>query len=379
MSAVLDHYTTGSMRLSEGLNAIKLQQHISNQKDENLEELFESVESELSSETSESVDFFYDTKLTFPAELALGKLYGEARSELPEKYSLTKCGVETGIKGMLNPIGENDSRNIRTENEHQNVLDNVSRAEEFTDLVIGLLVEGDMRDAIQDDEYCDFETDAQIEGAHLAETAQETLFKELQPQLENYPAEVKEAYEKAVNSGMSHQQEDKDFRRMFEEAQENPDEAEDIVKPYRNGNIDASFSLDWSGTDLPFFGSQYERVGVLYDGMFEMYDQAELETEGDFKRSVVLSTIGAQIWLDDVDDLNEDWENGQLTPVTAEILTSQTKEQAYSNIVSMKNQYLDAAREYAVKSKSDLASISIEYINRRGEELNLKSRIRSIE
>jgi hypothetical protein len=165
---------------------------------------------------------------------------------------------------------------------------------------------------------------------------------------------------------------------MFEDARENPEDAEEIIRPYRSGETESRFSLDWSEVKMPFFASQYERVGVLYDSMFEMYEEAGFSIDDDFKRSMVLSTIGAQIWLDDVDDLEEDWNNGQLTPVTAEVLSSETGEEAYENIVSMKDEYLDAAREYAVKSDSDLASIGIEYIDKRGEQLDLKGEIEKI-
>jgi hypothetical protein len=377
--AVLGHYGRGEMSLAEGKNAIDLNLHIKDRKEDFMQELFDDVAAEIGERAGEEdVDFSYDTKLTFPAEITLGKIYEEAQAQLPGDYDALNREAGTLLEKKFASEEKVQDKRERIENEHEAELLRVEEGEVFTDLVMGLLVEGDMRDAIHDEEYEDFETDSSMDDAEVAEIAQQTLLEELQPRLDEYPEEVRDAYGRAVDLSMGHQEEDEEFRRMFEEARENPGDAEEIIEPYRSGDTESRFSLDWSEVNMPFFASQYERVGVLYDGMFEMYEEAGFSIDDDFKRSMVLSTIGAQIWLDDVDDLEEDWNNGQLTPVTAEVLTSETGEEAYENIVSMKDEYLDAAREYAVKSDSDLASIGIEYIDKRGEQLDLKGEIEKI-
>jgi hypothetical protein len=380
VKAILDHYGRGSMSLGEGKNAIDLKSHIDERKEDFMQELFEDVSEAIKDDTGEKdVSFTYDTKLTFPAELTLGKIYEEAQQQLPDDYDVMNREVERDIlKKIAGPLkkGKNGrTRKKRIEEEQEAQLMRLREGEAFTDLVMGLLVEGDMRDAIHDEEYEDFETDSELESPEVAETAQETLLKELQTQLEEYPEGVREAYEKAVDLSMEHQDEDEQFREMYQDARENPADAEEIIEPYRNGSTESRFTLDWSNTDMPFFASQYERVGVLYEGMFEMYEEAGFDLDEDFRRSLVLSTIGAQIWLDDVDDLAEDWENSQLTPVTAELLYSDSDEEAYENIVSLKGRYLDAARDYAERSGSHLAGIGIEYIDRRGDELDLEQQI----
>jgi hypothetical protein len=377
--AVLGHYGRGEMSLAEGKNAIELNLHIEDRKEDFMQELFDEVAAEIGERSGEEdVDFSYDTKLTFPVELTLGKIYEEAQENLPADYDVLDGEAGTFLERRFASDEKLRKRRERIEKEYEAEILRVREGEVFTDLVMGLLVEGDMRDAIQDDEYGDFETNASIEDEEVAEIAQRTLLEELQPGIEEYPEGVRDAYEKAFDLSMSHQKKDKEFRRMFKDARENPEDAEEIIRPYRDGETESRFSLDWSEVNMPFFASQYERVGVLYDSMFEGYEEAGFPIDDDFRRSMVLSTIGAQIWLDDVDDLEEDWKNGQLTPVTAEVLTSETGEEAYENIVTMKDEYLDAAREYAVKSDSDLASIGIEYIDKRGEQLDLKGEIEKI-
>ena len=334
LRAVATYYSHGDMSLRDGLNAVRVQLDAADSKDEYLSELFEDVEDELSSKTGSREEFDYETKLTFPVEITMGRL--------------------------------------ETQNSQQG-------SEEFSRLLMGLLVEGDMRDAVKDEEYGDFETDAEMPAETIAETAQQTVLDELQQDLSEYPEGVRDAYEEAVEQSMNHQEEDREFRKLFRDAREQPDQAEQILEPYRDVDTESRFSIDWNDTELPFFGSQYERVGVLYDGMFEMYDEAGFEIDDNFRRSMILSTIGAQIWLDDVDDLEDDWREGQLTPVTATMLHQRDSDAAHREINQMKSSYLDEARRYAERSESDLAGIAIDYIDIRGEGYDLKEDLERLE
>lgn len=383
LRAISGYYGNGEISLAEGKQAIETNLHIEDRKEDFVEKLFIPVEDNLSKEFGEkSADFDYDTKLTFPAEITLGKIYEDARTELPVDYNILKGKAETPIsEKLVNPFPNKKHRRRREERieeKHEDVISGVKAAEEFTDLVIGLLVEGDMRDGINDEEYEDFQTSPALPGNEVAYIAQSTLFEELQPKLEVYDDSVREAYERAVDLSMRHQDEDEDFRELFRRAEKSPDKAESTVEPYKNNTTESRFSLDWSDFELPYFATQYERVGVLYDGMFEMYEEAGIDIGDDFKRSLILSTIGAQIWLDDVDDLKDDWNNTQLTPVNAEILEADTAKQAYEEITSIKDQYLDTAREYASRSGSHLAGIGIEYIDREGQSLGLEEGIKDV-
>lgn len=382
LRAVSGHYADSDMSAGEGREAIGIQLHVEDRKEDFLEEIFGWVEEELEREfDSENVSFSYDTKLTFPAELALGYVYENASPNLPSGYSILTRQPGSLTDRFVEPIEDKKHRRRekeRIEGDHEQLLEEVERAEELTDLVIGLLIEGDMRDALHDEEYEDFVTRPSLPGRTVAETAKETLQENLKPRLDGYPGEVEKAYEEAVELSMEHQREDQEFREMFERARDSSGGEKEILSPYRDADTRFPFSLDWTGTELPYFVSQYERVGVLYDGMFEMYDRAGIDIEDDFKRSIVLATIGAQIWLDDVDDLLEDWKNSQLTPVTAEILSSGSGEETYQTIVSLKDEYLDTARFYARSSNSDLAGIGIEYIDLKGGESNLEEEVSSL-
>jgi hypothetical protein len=94
----------------------------------------------------------------------------------------------------------------------------------------------------------------------------------------------------------------------------------------------------------------------------EMYGEVGLDVDDAFRRSIVLAIIGAQVWLDDVDDFDDDWAEGQLTPVTAEYVLAGSEETAYDRVIDVTDRYMARARQYAARSESTLVGIAIEYI-----------------
>jgi nucleotide-binding universal stress UspA family protein len=101
--------------------------------------------------------------------------------------------------------------------------------------------------------------------------------------------------------------------------------------------------------------------------MLDAYRGIGFEIPDAFGTSIVLAIIGAQIWLDDVDDYRDDVAEGQLTPVTAEYVLAGDDATAYENVVSITERYLDLARAHAEAAGSPLNGIAIEYILRSGE------------
>jgi hypothetical protein len=143
---------------------------------------------------------------------------------------------------------------------------------------------------------------------------------------------------------------------------------EKIKTEYKYAQFDSTPEvLPEKERNWPYCRTQYERVGVIYDGMIEMFRAAGIDIEPEFKHAVVLAIIGAQIWLDDIDDFSADMEEGQLTPVTAEYLIQDSDSEAYENIVEISQQYLDRAVEESVRSNSHLTGIATEYIYLSGD------------
>jgi hypothetical protein len=284
--------------------------------------------------------FRYETKLTLPVELTLGYCYRRADGE--------------------------------TERAH---------ARDVAELVTEALLDGDMRDAINDEEYGDFELAAEggdPDPPEVARVAQRRLRERVERRFAEYPDGVQDAYEWAVAVSERHQDEDPRFRELMDAAREGDEAAaERIEAEYKHAAVDAAdYDLGY-GYDaavlgdaeraLPYCRTQYERVGVIYDGMVEMFREAGLPVDEAFKRSVVLAIVGAQVWLDDVDDFEADMADGQLTPVTAEYLVAGDDRAAYETVVDVTTRYLDAAVEHATDSDSPLTGIATEYIYLSGD------------
>jgi hypothetical protein len=297
-----------------------------------IDDAFAEIEGRLAAEFDrEDVSFAYDTKLVLPAQLTLGYQYRH-----------------------------------RDESEHE-------RVEALTRLAIEALVDGDMRDAINDDEFGDFEVDFETDPGdrrRIAELAQSTLQSRVEDGFEDFPGGVRDAYEWAVDVSEAHQAEDERFRGLMGAARgggtEGPSPAEArerIREAYKYVAFEDPpelFSDD--ELELPYFRTQYDRVGVIYDGMLRMYESAGFPVEDAFRQSIVLAIVGAQLWLDDVDDYAADMREGQLTPVTAEYLLADSDRAAYEAAVDISERYLDLAIERATAADSPLTGIATKYI-----------------
>ncbi len=324
--------------------SLQLRSRIDGVIDELIADAFGAVEEAIAEEFDRDfVDFSYDTKLVMPAELTLGYLYRQ--------------------------LDETDH----------------DEAEAVTRLVIEALIDGDMRDAINDDEFEDFEVGFDLgdgDRRRVAEVAQETLQERVDAAFADYPDAVREAYDWAVAVSETHQDEDSYFRDLMAaardgEAADVPTLDGDLTREQARERIREDYKYaDFADPpevftdeerDLPYFKTQYDRVGVIYSGMVEMYREAGLPIEEGFERSIVLAIIGAQVWLDDIDDFEADVREGQLTPVTAEYVLTDDDPAAADAVVTLSKRYLDLAKAHADAVDSPLTGIATEYIYRSGD------------
>ncbi|MEF8881440.1 MAG: hypothetical protein V5A34_02820 [Halapricum sp.] len=351
------------------LGSLRLKSTVDDRTEAMVEDVFTLVESALAEEFGvESVAFDYDTKLIMPAELTLGYLYRQAQRRAdgadPVKNS-------TWAGRVANAVGSGSYRDPPDPTEWDGSPEDpramVDRAEYLTRVVIEALLDGDMRDAVNDSEYEDFEVSLDLdpdEYARVARVAQETLEADLTDHLAALPDDVESVYEWAVDLSEAHQGRDPHFRDLYERARNGDEDATAAIEAeYRDAPFDADTDL-FTGDehDLPYLWTQYARVGVIYDAMIEMYRDVGLPVDTAFKRSIVLAIVGAQIWLDDVDDYWADVEDGQLTPVTAEYLLADADREAARRVQDITEQYLDLARTYATQTESPLTGIATEYI-----------------
>jgi hypothetical protein len=339
LRAVLGYYADSGVF---DYRSLRLKRRVDDVTDDIVRDAFAAVEEAMAAEFDrEFVDFSYDTKLVLPAELTLGYLYRR--------------------------LDDADHR----------------EAEAVTRLVIEALVDGDMRDAINDDEFEDFEVDFPTDdedSRRVAEVAQDTLETRVTAMFDDYPDAVREAYDWAVDISERHQDEDERFRELMAAADgdaidaASADEAlapaearERIRETYKFADFADPPAIFDAELDLPYFKTQYDRVGVIYSGMVEMYREAGLPVEEAFEKSIVLAIVGAQIWLDDIDDFQADMREGQLTPVTAEYLLADTDREAAERVVEISEAYLDLAKDHATAVDSTLTGIATEYIYRSGD------------
>lgn len=307
------------------------------------------------------VTFDYDTRLLLPALLTLGRIH-ELAGDMP----------------LLRSFRDVDE-------------DLVARGRETTEHIVRALLDGDMRDALNDEEYEDFETTVRPRD-RAAELAQATLQAGVEAWFDDpdTPGAVETHYLHAVGLSENHQERDRDYRALLERYHEIRGDGADRARRETLTNTQAggSAAADPAGRegeratiadrirdrykyaepietpalfadelDLPYFATQYERVGVLYEGMLDMYEVDLGVSLGEaFKRSVVLMVIAAQIGLDDVDDYPQD-RREQLTPVTAELaLEGPDGMETVREIVLS---YTDRAADY---SSNHLTGMAIEYI-----------------
>jgi hypothetical protein len=323
-----------------------------------LQEALEAGDLELApGAADEQARFDYDTRLVLPAMLTLGRIHVLA-GDVP-----------------LSRVGRDVDHEF------------VARGRETTRNVVQALLDGDMRDAINDDEYEDFETNLRPRE-RVAELAQQSLQKGVEAwfEREDTPEAVRERYEHAVGVSERHQDEDEAFRDLLDRfhaadgTEEREAVADDIRERYKFADAEAADLFDadpgsdsnagadsntGSGSnadaDLPYFATQYARVGILYEDMLNMYE-ADLGVElGEgFKRAIVLLVVGAQIGLDDTDDYPED-RGTQLTPVTAELNLADDREAGVERLRTIAEAYFERADGWA-DADDHLTRIAIEYV-----------------
>jgi len=344
-------------------DSLSLKSEIDDRTERMLDDVYDRIETALAEEFGRPVEFSYDTKLILPAQLTLGYVY-RAASEDAESDPVGD-DIATGVPPVEDAALDGESPALTPR-------ERVVRAEQMTRLSIEALVDGDMRDAINDAEFEDFEVDfdaSEADRRRVAEIAQATLQDHLDGLLADLPDAVAEAYQWAVDYSEAHQNRDDYFRELMEDAEAGDEAAIEAVRDeYKFADYDeppATLSADEQ--DLPYSKTQYARVGVIYDGMLDLYRLAGLEIDDDFAKAIVLAIIGAQVWLDDVDDYADDRAEGQLTPVTAEYLLRPDDRAAYTHVVDITEQYLDLAKEYATAADSPLTGVAVEYIFRSGE------------
>lgn len=362
--AVFGHYAEGGTLEP---TAIRLQRHVEATVQSIIDDAYDDVEGAIATEFGrESVEFSYDTKLTMPVELTLGHVYRRATTAAPPGVDPVAGERKTDPLSKARRRLANGSAGDAGE-----LVREVRRAEEVAELVIVALLDGDMRDAINDAEFEDFSVDFPIDEGdreRIAEIAQQELEAEVVDQFAQYPDSVREAYDAAVDRSEAHQDRDPHFRDLMEAAEAGVDGAKAALReeykfvPFEEPpDLFADAELD-----LPYLVTQYGRVGVIYHGMVEMFREAGIDLSHPFERSVVLAIIGAQVWLDDVDDFDADLAEGQLTPVTAEYLLADTDAEAYEQVVAVTNDYLDRARDAAHASDAPITGIAVEYIRHAG-------------
>jgi hypothetical protein len=328
LRAVVGYYADAGVFDARSLG---LKRRVDREVDGMIADAFSEVEEAIAGEFGyRFVSFEYDTKLVLPAKLTLGYLY----RDLPESR-------------------------------HDD-------AEVLTRLAVEALIDGDMRDALNDEEFEDFAVDFHTEPGDrriIAEIAQEVLQARVEDKFGDFPAEIREAYDWAVERSEAHQEQDPEFRGMLDRAREGDDTALDEIRDrYKYADFEEPPAvLTDAERELPYIRTQYDRVGVIYDAMVEMYCRAGFEIPDAFRRSIVLAIIGAQIWLDDLDDYEADMQEGQLTPVTAEYLLANSGESARESVVEISESYLARAREQATEANSTLTGIATEYIHRDGD------------
>ena len=418
--AVLGHYAeTGTL----DYRALGLKSRVDDAMEEILAALYGDVEAALCEAFGvDDAEFRYETKLTLPAELTLGYLFRQARSRAEGGYDPV-ADEPAGTGGWLSlptPGGRPDgTAHRRRANRDAAAL--VRDAREMTAFVVAALLDGDMRDAINDDEFEDFvvNLEADVDRRRVATVAQSCLEERVAAGFAEYPDGVRAAYDHAVEVSEAHQAQDERFRALLAAAirddgdtDAGADARTDAGSTTRAGvGADASGNADVGegdddrpdvdGTgaeltpeaareaieaeykhrpmadddhpftdaelDLPYLTTQYDRVGVIYHGMLEMYRHAGFEVEETFERSIVFTIVGAQVWLDDVDDYTDDVAEGQLTPVTAEYVLADSEREAFETVVDVAEAYFDRGRSYAEAADSTLTGLAVEYVLRSGD------------
>ncbi|MFB6094979.1 MAG: hypothetical protein ABEJ71_00820, partial [Halodesulfurarchaeum sp.] len=237
-----------------------------------MDDAFAAVEAELESTHGfEQVDFEYNTKLTLPVELTLAQVYWRAQHGTPSSSEPVRGSANTSIVEYFTLSSHPDrgqGRGDRNEAGAREEPSMVDRAESVARLTTEALLDGDMRDAINDREFDDFqfETRGEIDDIddieELAEISRGILERRVEERFADFPAAVREAYEWAVDHSEGHQDEDADFRALLRRARRGDQDAIDqILDRYKHRQLETNargVSFD-SDVDIPYFATQYER------------------------------------------------------------------------------------------------------------------------
>ena len=374
--AILGYYAeTGRL----DYRALRIKSAVDDTLDRILDEVYGDIETRLEADLGvDDATFEYETKLTLPAELTLGYLYRRALARATGGYDPI-----TDEAGRLAALGRGDP----SAPANREAREYVEMAEAATALIVQALLDGDMRDAINDDEFEDFEVtlvgDPDPDRRTVAECAQSYLQGVVEDAFDRAPDAVRDAYDDAVEISEAHQDRDDHFRDLLGAAldSEEPrssgsrtgsDDGDAAAKTgiedeYKYAPVPDDAPFGERERNLPYLKTQYDRVGVIYKGMLDAYRGVGFDIPDAFGASIILAIIGAQIWLDDVDDYDDDVAEGQLTPVTAEYVLAENDAAAYENVVSITMDYFDLARAHAEAADSPLNGIAIEYIIRSGE------------
>lgn len=281
--------------------------------------------------------FRYDTRLLMPALLTLARLHIRA-GDVP---------LHRRVPGRT-PDRDLVRRSCRT-----------------TGFITRALLDGDLRDALNDEEYEDISTNLEP-PRRVAEIAQDRLETTVEEWLDDpgTPAGVGRQYSHAVTVSESHQQVDDEFGDLLRRYHSVSDEQQETVTAeirdrYKFASPSEPPDLFDEEMELPYFVTQYERVGILYRDMLGMYESdLHLEIDDGFKRAVVLMVVAAQIGMDDTDDYEED-RGSQLTPVTAELVLGPNAGDSVAELRRIVDHYLDGADEYA---PDHLTGVAVEFI-----------------
>ena len=344
--------------------ALRIKSAVDDQLDTILDDVYGDIESAIVTDLGvDDATFRYETKLTLPAELTLGYLYRRALARATSGYDPI-----TDTAGGWAPLGGGDP----SAPANREAREYVEMAEEATALIVQALLDGDMRDAINDDEFEDFEVtvsgDPDPDPRRVAECAQSHLQRVVEDAFDRAPDAVRDAYDEAVDISEAHQEQDDHFRDLLAAALDGDATAKDRIEDeYKFAAVPDDAPFDGAERDLPYLKTQYDRVGVIYKGMLDAYRGVGFEIPEAFGTSIVLAIIGAQIWLDDVDDYHDDVAEGQLTPVTAEYVLVENDDDAYERVVDITMRYFELARDHAAEADSPLNGIAIEYILRSGD------------
>ncbi|PSQ58990.1 hypothetical protein BRD18_04535 [Halobacteriales archaeon SW_7_71_33] len=375
--AALGHYARGG-RLD--VAALRLQSAAESRVAAIVDDAFEGVERAIADDCDvdpATVSFDYETKLLLPVELTLVRLYRDLRTRAPDGYDPVDRTVDPGIEGQVYDLLGVGAGEADVDPAFSALAREADRVDRVTRLVVVALLDGDMRDAVNDAEYEEFEvtvagepvdTRDDLGRERVAELAQSTLERAVEERFDRFPEDVRAAYERAVAASEAHQERDPEFRELYETARDGDPEATTAVcERYRDADFDVPpEGYDRADLELPYFRTQYGRVGVIYDGMFAMYEAAGVRVEAAFRRAVVLTIVYAQVWLDDVDDYAADAREGQLTPVTAAYLLAADRE-GHRRVRGLAREYADRARELADRSRSPLVGVAVEYVTRSGD------------